>query len=206
MKKILLAIPGDSSFLQPSVLTFKQLGWEVRNIDYRKTDLSAGIKNYLKLPKAVIRELREETPSVKRAINNNEMLRVAKSWKPDLFLTFKGEIILPETILKLKRLGIKTVNWYPDHLEDTKSNSEFLSAYDCFVYWDKWRTNEYHKQGFKNVFYLPFCTLPEKTPAPSRKKYPINFVASWHAHREAKIAPVAGLELKIWGTNQWEKS
>lgn len=203
MNKVLLSIPGDSTFLGPSILTFRQLGWDVKNIDYRKTDIVAGVKNYLNLPRLTIRETKEKRPSIKRVINNSEIVRIAKWWKPDLFLTFKGEIILPETILKLKQLGIKTVNWYPDHLEDTKGNSEFLSAYDCFVYWDKWRVGEYHKNGFNNVLYLPFCTIAEETPAPKNKEYLINFVANWHAHREAKIAPVADLGLKIWGNKNW---
>lgn len=207
MKKVLLAIPGNSSFLKPSLITFKQLGWDVKNVDYRKTDLIAASKNYLQLPSRTMHELTtQEIPSVKRVIANSEILRVSKLWKPDLFLTFKGEIILPETILRLKKLGITTVNWYPDHLPDNHQNTALIEAYDCFVYWDSWRTKTYHKSGLKNVLYLPFCTLPEKTPAPKNKKYQINFVASWQAHREEKILPVRNYGLKIWGGKQWQQS
>lgn len=207
MKKILLAIPGDSSFYEPSVSTFRHLGWDVRNVDYRKTDLLAGVKNSLILPRLTIREMKEERPSIKRVINNNEIVRVAKLWKPDLFLTFKGEIILPETILKLKRIGVKTINWYPDYISpDTDSNKEFIGAYDYFVYWDKWHTNDLQKKGFGGVFYLPFCTIPSKTPPPKEKKYKINFVANWHKHREEKIKPVADLGLNIWGNKAWSET
>lgn len=207
MRKILLAIPGNSSFLFPSIQTFTQLGWDVRNVDYRKTDAQIAVKNYLSMPKSVIRELaREKIPSVKRAINNAEILRVARSWRPDLFLTFKGEIILPETISSLKRLGIKTVNWYPDHLPDSSQNTGMISAYDCFIYWDAWRTKKYHQFGLKNVLYLPFCTIAEKTPAPRKKIYQINFIANWQAHREEKISPVANYGIKIWGGKQWQAS
>ncbi len=207
MKKILFAIPGNSSFLKPSMATFKQLGWEVRNVNYRKTDLVAACKNLLKLSRPIVNEITSNgRPSVKRIINNQEILRVAKLWKPDLFLTFKGEIILLETVVALKKIGIKTVNWYPDHLSDTSDNSAIIRAYDHFVYWDSWRTNEYHKQGFQNVIYLPFCTTPEESLAPKNKKYQINFVASWQEHREKKITPVASLGLKIWGNNAWAQS
>lgn len=207
MKKVLLAIPGDSSFYEPSVSTFRHLGWDVRNVDYRKTDLLAGIKNSLSLPGLTIRERAEKRPSVKRVINNSEIIRVAKIWKPDLFLTFKGEIILPETIFKLKRLGIKTVNWYPDYISpDSDSNKEFISAYDYFVYWDRWHTSDLQKKGFGGVLYLPFCTIPSGSPAPKRKKYQINFVANWHKHREEKIKPVADLGLNVWGNKAWERT
>ncbi len=207
MKKILLAIPGDSSFLKPSLLTFKQLGWEVRNIDYRKTDIVAAAKNYFRLPKRITDELTcHDRPSIKRVIANSEILRVAKSWKPDLFMTFKGEIILLDTVLRLKKLGILAVNWYPDHLPNSGKNSDFIKAYDCFVYWDAWRTKIYHKNGFRNVLYLPFCTMPEQKAAPNNKRYNINFIANWQAHREAKIAPVAKYGLKIWGGKQWRNS
>jgi len=207
VKKILSAIPGDSSFLKPSLLTFRQLGWEIRNVDYRKTDFLAAIKNNLRLARRAASELiTQNRPSIKRVINNNEIIRVAKLWHPDLFLTFKGEIILPETILSLKQLSVKTVNWYPDHLLNTPQNSKFIAAYDCFIYWDKWRISIYHKQGLKNVFYLPFCTIPEKTFPSSDKKYQINFIANWHAHREKKVAPVRDMGLMIWGNQKWEKT
>lgn len=207
MKKILLAIPGNSSFYKPSVETFSQMGWQTRNVDYRKTDFVAAVKNNLRLPRRIAREVTSfENLSIKRVINNSEIIRVAKSWRPDLFLTFKGEIILPETILALRKLGVKTVNWYPDHLPDTPQNSKMITAYDCFIYWDGWRTKEYHKSGLNNVLYLPFCTIPEKTLAPKHKKWQINYVASWQAHREKKIVSVADLGLKVWGSKTWKVS
>lgn len=207
MKRILTAIPGDSSFLYPTIKTFREMGWEIKNVDYRKLDLTAGKNNLLRLPKGAIRELTQnKRPSIKRLINNNEIIRIAKKWKPDLFLTFKGEIILPETIGNLRRLGTKTVNWYPDHLADSTENSAFLSAYDCFVYWDSWRTSQYHKQGFNNVLYLPFCTIPEKTPAPKTKRYQINFVGRWQPNKEPQIFPVRDLGLKVWGDKNWSDS
>lgn len=206
MKRILTAIPGNSSFLLPTLITFKQFGWDVRNINYRKTDLIAATKNYLQIPKRVSRELTtQDKPSIKRVVNNSEILRVSKLWKPDLFLTFKGEIILPETVLALRGLGIKTINWYPDYKSpDTDSNRDFISAYDYFVYWDRWHTKDLQKKGFKNVFYLPFCTIPSKTPAPRRKKYPINFVANFHSHRAKKIEPIIDMGLNVWGNKAWE--
>lgn len=205
MKKVLLAIPGNSSFLKPSILTFEKLGWDVKNVDYRKTDFIAALKNNLKLTSSTLREIREEErPSVKRVINNNEILRVARLWRPNLFLTFKGEIILPKTIVALKQLGIKTINWYPDYISpEINSNRDLIRAYDHFVYWDKWNTNDLQKRGFENVFYLPFCTIPSETPAPKRKKYPINFVANFHQHRAKKIEPIIDMGLYVWGNKAW---
>lgn len=207
MRKILTAIPGNSTFLRPTLITFSQMGWETKNVDYRKTDFMVAAKNHFRLSGRVIGELlNNRRPSIKRVINNAEILRVAKFWHPDLFLTFKGEIILPETVSELRKLGVKTVNWYPDHLADTRENSTMIDSYDCFIYWDQWRTNIFHKKGLRKVLYLPFATIPEKTPAPRNKKYQINFVGRWQPNKEPRISPVRDLGLKVWGDKKWSDS
>lgn len=207
MKKILTAIPGNSSFLEPTMGAFLQMGWEIKNVNYRSLSFTAGAANFFNLQKDLFKDLAsKKMPGLKRIINNNEIIRVAKEWKPDMFLTFKGEIILPETILKLKSLGIKTVNWYPDYLPDSEKNYDFLKVYDCFIYWDGPLTKKYNKEGFKNVLYLPFAAVAYDNPAPKNKKYQINFVGRWQPNKEPRIFPVSNLGLKVWGDNKWAES
>lgn len=46
---------------------------------------------------------------------NNELLNLCYIKRPDILWVFKGIELYPETLLKLKRLGIFLVNYNPDH-------------------------------------------------------------------------------------------
>ena len=74
MRKVLSAIPGDSTFLYPSLLTFHKLGWQIKNINYRKVDLKVISKHYSKLPLSIVDDiLKFKIPRIKKFINNREI-------------------------------------------------------------------------------------------------------------------------------------
>lgn len=46
---------------------------------------------------------------------NRKLLEIARFFKPDVLLIFKGLEIYPQTLLEVKKLGVKLVNYNPDH-------------------------------------------------------------------------------------------
>ena len=48
-------------------------------------------------------------------ILNNDILNKCEKFKPDVILIFKGMEIFPDTLVKIRTMGIKLVNYNPDH-------------------------------------------------------------------------------------------
>lgn len=73
---------------------------------------------------------------------NAALLQHADQYKPEFLITTKGPYILPETLRKFRKIGIKTYNYYPDTsaFAHGKLIPQALPEYDCVFYtkpfWD----------------------------------------------------------------------
>jgi spore maturation protein CgeB len=54
-------------------------------------------------------------PALAWSLSNTRLLALAKRDKPDIILLFKAMDILPRTLRRLRKAGIKLVNYNPDH-------------------------------------------------------------------------------------------
>ncbi|MDD5259391.1 MAG: glycosyltransferase [bacterium] len=138
---------------------------------------------------------------------NKKLLAVCRNYQPDLVFVSKGELIFPDTLAAIKKLGIRTVNWISDdpfrYLAD-----EVLPLYDLFFVYDPYFIEILGKKGAKNPLYLPLAFDEEifKTitlTAGEKEKFgsDLCFVGTHDRQREEMLASLAGkFNLKIWGS------
>jgi len=149
------------------------------------------------------------------------------SEKPDLIFIFKGWLIKPKTLLKIKKglSGARLFNFNTDNPFNTwhhgNSNSwirKSIPLYDAYFIWGKFLLKPLKKAGAKRTEYLP-CGYDLKLHYPvevtdAEKKIfgsDIAFIGSWDKEREwwlNKLLMTDDLmtdDLKIWG-NAWQKA
>lgn len=104
---------------------FRGLGWEVVEVDLREHVLSRNTP-VLRLAGRIL--------NVQFAKSYNAaILREAENCRPKVFLTIKGSLVLPQTLTALRRMGIISVNYYPDyHFNYAGLNPASLFEYDYF--------------------------------------------------------------------------
>jgi spore maturation protein CgeB len=146
-------------------------------------------------------------------INRHLLLQIA-DWKPDVFLSIKGETILPGTVKRIGReFGIKTVLWFPDDPRYFESLVRYIAPSYDQVYTSSERSIEmYRNIGAKNVDYLPFACEPSihlKTSLSKAEKNlletDICFVGTYSRRRAKILKRLSGFRLGIWGPF-WEYS
>jgi len=149
-----------------------------------------------------------------REIDRN-ISRLAESFQPDLVIVLKGEIILPKTIVKLKRLKSKPVivNWWVDNPIYQNEKYKWLIFPYCVPEYDQIFVFDYayfeplKRQGAKKITFLP-CAAdpvqyhPEMLTAEQRRLFGSNlcFIASFYNARGELIAPFLQIpDIAIWG-------
>lgn len=218
--KILLAAPFDSTVLgmitQYSVKALREMGHEVSVFDFRRhpysnnklaSCLKEAIRSFLpKFPSPY------DIPAVRGATDqviNRLFLDRVFSYKPDLVLVYCGENIVPETIEKIKKAGIITVNWFHDSMVYPVRQGlvhSVLPVYDyCFMV-DSPDVLKVVSAPFKNIFSLSLACDPQihrkmALSERDRELYgsDVVFVGTVSPEREAILESLSDFDLNIWG-------
>lgn len=195
MRKVLLLIPSYSSFFKPIKKAFQELGWETANIDYRRGDLSVRVIRFV--PKIGGRDKASE-------LIRSKIISKQKSFKPDLVLTVKGELLGRDLLEELRKRS-KVANWFPDPMNYWELMKQITPWYDFFFHFDPLIIKELRNLGYKNVYYLPFAAEigDGKSFDP---KYNISFVGTYSEFREKYLSVLKDLGLNIWGDPRWFQS
>jgi len=142
---------------------------------------------------------------------NNNFLSLASHNSPDLCLVTGGHRILPETIEKIKGMGIKTALWTIDPPIDFKPIIKVATSYDLIFCGGTEAQELLAKAGIKNTHWLPFACDPEfHKPAAvtleEEKKWgsDITFVGSFYPNRHQIFEDINDFNIKIWGPG-WDK-
>lgn len=129
--------------------------------------------------------------------------------KPSLFFVMKGETIQRNTLERAKKLGIITINWFPDYVNAFETAFRLSGYYDYFFHFDPLMVSQLKKKGRKNVSYLPFSAdiLPTDGKRPKQKKtLKVTFIGNYDSYREKYLESVSNLGLGIWGDKRWSVS
>ena len=207
-KKILIVSHEGNGFVEPCRKALRRLGYELDYFDYR-----TGLYFTSKLARKLYRTI----PGAKRFFkiqNSAKFLKKVKASRPDYIFSLKAETILPETIEKVRKMGIKTMNWYSDYIWQWDANVTLAPAYDFFFSQDPYILRLLKKEGMNNCYYLPSAAdLPEDNPDPFLNrvnKYDIAMIATysqkWYAERAKYAEAVKDLGLNIWGPSGWAES
>ncbi len=151
-----------------------------------------------------------------------EFVHTALERKPDIIFFFKGWLIRPETIKRIKRILPRTLffNYNPDSPFNTwhfgNSNSwirKSIPLFDCYFMWDASLEKPLKEMGAQRFEYLPCAYDPEihypMDPADADERVfygsDLAFVGTWDEERERWLKSLLEYDLKIWG-NSWEKA
>jgi spore maturation protein CgeB len=145
---------------------------------------------------------------------NTQLLRSARTYRPDLFLEAGGWNVLPDTLDLMRNIGIRTALWTIDAPRIFEPIQKSASHYD-FVFTGGSEAYEILQEcNVKNLHWLPFACDPDfhrpvrLSPA-ERKKYrcDICFVGSgWEGlyhNRRRYLEALTDFGLGIWGPG-WE--
>jgi spore maturation protein CgeB len=153
--------------------------------------------------------------------HNQNLLKMAREFKPHLFIAFKGAYILPRTLVNMRHMGIALFNYYPDVSAFSHRYShlpESLPLYDCVFSTKSFLQDDLRAKGIelRRCEILPHGYDPElMTPSaldPEESRWyaaDVVFIGIWSPEKEETLASVRrlipGLDLAIWG-NQWDKA
>lgn len=144
---------------------------------------------------------------------NRKILQLAEQHKPDWFWGDKQEYLRPQTLNRLRSMGIKTVHFTPDPYftltwKRTKLMDRCMPVFDSVITSKTYELESY-RRVCKRVIYMPLgysesVHRPLHTAAtqPGGKFYaPIGFIGGWEPRREEYLSRLvdAGGQLKIWG-------
>lgn len=201
-KKVLFCIPQYSAFLNPVTNALKDLGYDVKTFDYTKGTVFARtlgfISNLVQSEKFNISE------RTKKDIQN-KLISICKKWTPDYLLVIKGETITQGTLEVINKLGIITINWYPDWLVLWDWVKDYAVYYQWFFATCEdlfKKVKEFHPQ----TFYLPYASAPDPQKSTAKKIYNIVFIGQYTKRREKYFQTLIDLGLNIWGYTDWKYS
>lgn len=148
---------------------------------------------------------------------NANLLKRVEDFKPDVVFVFKGMEVLPETLINLKHVGIKLVNYNPDNPfifsgygSGNKNVSESLMLYDLHLTYnleilEKLKSMQLKSEFFPFAFEAGVDKAPELIEAAEVLK-PC-FLGNPDKNRVEFLNQLAdrGVKLDVYG-NDWAKN
>ncbi len=210
MKTLLFISTTSSVFHGPLWKAFEHFGYRIHFVDYRgHAFLRPGNlihRSLHRIPRAWEALLHAHAH---RRIDE-EILRVARTVKPDLIFASKAKYVSLEVLDELRTFA-PTVNWYVDMMSNERTIRKVLPHYDFLFNYDGYVIKQFRGEGNANVYHLPWCGYLEKTdtwPDKQEREHNVVFIGSYHPEifpRDAELEGLKGLGLKIWGRG-WDKS
>lgn len=200
IRRVLFAIPENASYKAAIQNSLTQLGYNVYHFDYLKPDIlsrAIGLSaNIFKLP-----SIREQ---LGRYINR-QLVNLAYHLRPDFFLTIKGEVFYAQTINELNRIGVKTINWFPDNDELWELLIMTAPSYTYYASVCQYLTWKLNKFGRKTL-YLPLAGAADMEFQNIPKLYDIVFAGHKTKKRERYFSYLKKFNFYLWGYPHWQDS
>lgn len=201
--------PADSFFTMPHVRAFEALGFECIFFDNRSGRIYSS--PWLRKAMRVWPALR----FIKKATldhTNRRLISLVKSYQPAILFSVKAENIYPETINKIKKMGVTTACFYIDLMDHWPVISQLAPVYDLFFNQDRLVIERLCGElGLRNSFYMAHSAEPLMDPFTDREnRYAISFIGTHnnatYPNREKYLNEIGDLGLNIWGTDGWKTS
>jgi spore maturation protein CgeB len=145
-----------------------------------------------------------------RRLNRN-LINLVKHKRPDLCLVVGGHNILPETVSRIKSLGVPIGLWTTDAPVDFNNILESARFYDHLFCAGTEALDIFHEHGLRNTSWVPFGCEPSMhqcVPLSDEDKAgyskDIVFVGSYYLNRAKILESVADLDVGVWGP-YWSK-
>lgn len=131
---------------------------------------------------------------------------------PDLFLVLNGDLLMPETVQRVRSSGVQVFIFHADNPLPpwAASRPETVpSALVCDTYfvWSRNLAERLRDIGVARTEYLPFAWDPDVFPhfgLSATPTHQVVFVGGWDEEREACLTELSErFDLKIWGPPYW---
>ena len=207
--RILLVSSENSEFTDPWRKTLVKLGYTVTLFDQR-----SGAYYYNKYVRKLYRIIPGAKQVLKRSTSKKFLKKIREN-SVDYVIALKAETILPEAILEARKMGIVTINWYPEYIWNWSVIEKIAPAYDFFFCPDPYILNKLKEEkGLNNCFYLTYAAdIDGNTPNPFEGRqeiYNVSMVASYSgfmfSNRSGYLTLIKDLGLNVWGSEEWAGS
>lgn len=179
-------------------LPLVDLGHDVVEFDY---DLRETLKNIDLLDPKQLAFIEENRPKVSHALL--EQITAAHKAEPiDLFFSYLMDAcVFPETIDSIRRLGIKTVNWYCNGSYQLHLVKEISPHYDWCLVPEKFRLGDYKAMGANPVYCQEAANPNIYKPYNSGVDFDVTFVGYAYGERPAYIKYLldSNVDVRVWG-------
>jgi len=147
---------------------------------------------------------------------NEQVLELASTLQPDIFLAFKGAYVQPETLRALRASGSTLYNYYPDTSAFAHGSllPESLPLYDCVFFTKRFLDQDVRRRiDLRNSMFLAHGYDPElhRTWELDERDldqfgHEVGVIATYTEPKEELLQDLVtlrpNLDLQIWG-NQW---
>jgi len=154
----------------------------------------------------------EEFIQKNRRIASEELLRqvhLAHQKKPiDLFFSyFYSSCVDPNAVQEIKRMGIKTVNWYCNGSYQFHLVKEIAPTYDYCLVPEKFRLEDYRRIGANPIYCQEAANPNFYKPHQFSKDFDVVFVGQKYGNRPQYIRYLFdhGINARVWGPGWQEK-
>ncbi len=194
----------------------ENLGYDLEIFDFRQSQYFKS--SFGSLLKKGIKKLSPFSPqriplikSLEREKMNKSLLVVTREYRPQILLVLTGDGIFPQTLEKIKKSGITTVNWFTDPVLDPsrKDFARNISAYyDYFFMIESERVLNYTKLKSRCVKTIPLACDPDvhksvNLSEKEKQKYgsEVCFTGTIKFRREEILNSLTYFNLGIWSSN-----
>ena len=148
---------------------------------------------------------------------NRRILNLAKTQGITALVTTKGTTLSTDMLAALRKMGIRTLNWFPENIHHTTYTNwlaKHYQDYDYFLSFDPAVEQFYPSTEKTKVAYLPFGIAPSAFQATLRsedqERYTCDvcFAGAPYPERVELLQGIAqmGVSLKIFGWEGWLKT
>jgi spore maturation protein CgeB len=150
---------------------------------------------------------------------NQQLLHLAETFEPEIFLAFKGAYVQPTTLMRIREGGAALYNYFPDTSAFAHGSllGQTLPLYDCLFLTKRFLDRDLRTQiRVRDSVFLPHGYDSElhqdwQLDQWDRARYghDVGVIATHTVAKETLLTQLVtlrpNLDLRIWG-NQWEKS
>lgn len=138
-------------------------GYALRRLGHEVIDVSAD--GYSPVAKRLFtRAVLRATSKLLEREFNEQVLATARKFEPDLLLTFKGCLLRPETLRRLRKEGLPLYQYYPDNsvFAHRTVHPETMAEYDCCFFTKRFSiADTMSKMQIREAIYLPHGYDPD---------------------------------------------
>lgn len=219
MKILISSIRWEGGTLDFIGRYLKKMGNKIYFVYYTTEKEVSKFTYYLKLRQ--IRKFEAFINSKLESKYNERIIKAVHEFKPDIFLSLNGRFF-PETLKKIKDLGIATICWLADYPFDSTRFKYFPYTLQYFDYLFlgemSWEQNIRNIAPNTKIIHMvgAFCPQQFKPISVDQQdvnKYNSNLafagasygIKAEGAYRAGLLAQISDFGLKIWGDNGWKK-